>query len=247
MVNKIHNTAIIHKTAKIGENVEIGAYTVIGEDTVIEDGCKIGESISISENAIVVDTTSSGRLSISEGGIIVEGNNIATIGNCGSTAIQGVAKGGSWSCASLSTLGVGGIAIEGNAANGDFAFFSQGGMFAGLRPKTKVISTTGSTSSRIELEKYDFSVLVNMTSGTCYLKLPSSTGYGWSLAEDGQEYYIESKGATLNIKTDDSAYSLYSGTTYAVDPIIQSGRCLLRLKYYKEINQWIVSWMNRTA
>lgn len=213
----------------------------------LNNGCKIGESISISENAIVVDTTSSGRLSISEGGIIVEGNNIATIGNCGSTAIQGVAKGGSWSCASLSTLGVGGIAIEGNAANGDFAFFSQGGMFAGLRPKTKVISTTGSTSSRIELTNYDFSVLVNMTSGTCYLKLPSSTGYGWSLAQDGQEYYIESKGATLNIKTDDSAYSLYSGTTYAVDPITQSGRCLLRLKYYKEINQWILSWINRTA
>ena len=140
----------------------------------------------------------------------------------------------------ISPVGKGNIALVLGAKDG-YAVYCQEGMFAGLRPTTRVISTTGSTASRNLLNELDFSVLVNLTSGTCYLELPKNP-------LDGQEYHIESRGANLNIIASQSVFSHYSGTTTSAGtPLTQASRALLRFKFYKDANLWTIAWMNRNA
>ena len=114
------------------------------------------------------------------------------------------------------------------------AFYIRRGLFAGLRPKTRVLTSNMTSTSRNVLDEFDFSVLINTTSGTCYMELPSEPC-------DGQEYIIESKGAGLNIiSTDRTVYSMSSGATAAVGGATTKakGRYVLRFKYYAAIQQW---------
>lgn len=108
------------------------------------------------------------------------------------------------------------------------AFYVRRGLFAGLRPKTRVITQRKTASDPNVLDEFDFSVLVNATSGTYYIALPSEP-------LDGQEYVIESKVA-MNIAASQSIYQFYSGTT--VPQVTTSGRQVLRFKYYASANQW---------
>lgn len=200
------------------------------------NGCKIGKSIRIENDAIVVDLPDNDAiLTISELGVAVQGPYSASIGNCGGAAIQGFAKGAPLYCPSYDV----GIAIQGDALDGEFAFFSGCGVFAGLRPKTRVITTAGTSSSQNVLSELDCSVFVNLTSGTCYIDLPAEP-------LDGQEYYIESRGADMAIHMYQAGYSLYSGNTSDVGyTVSQTGRALLRFKYYKDAGIWVYSWLNR--
>lgn len=101
----------------------------------------------------------------------------------------------------------------------------------GLRTKTRVISSTGNT----ELDKFDFSVLVNLTSGSVTLTFPRSP-------LDGQEYMIETKGADITIIATRTIYNHYNG-----DPLSGTitNRGVIRFKYYAEIAQWTMAWVDR--
>ena len=114
------------------------------------------------------------------------------------------------------------------------------GMFSGLRPMTRVITSGMSSSSRNNLTEFDFSVLVFISSGTCYIRLPLTP-------LDGQEYHIESKGAAINIiSPSGTIYPLATGTTVASNTAytIAEGRRLMRFKYYATASQWTVSQLN---
>lgn len=202
------------------------------------NGCKIGKSIRIEDDSIVVDLPeNNGSLRISEDGVYVSGANYATMGNCAGAAVQGFAEGSAIFCPNAGK----GIGVHGEAKDGEYAFYSLNGVFAGLRPKTRVITTAGTSSSPNILDAIDFSVFVNLTSGTCYIDLPRTP-------QDGQEYYIESRGANMAIHIYQAGYSLYSGNTSAVGyTVTQTGRALLRFKYYKDAGIWVYSWLNRAS
>lgn len=128
------------------------------------------------------------------------------------------------------------VAIEIDAPDA-YAISISRGQISGLRPKTRVITTLNSNI----LTDLDHSVFVNLTSGTCYIYLPENP-------QDGQEYYIESRGATMSIKMYQQGYSLYSGNTAAAGySVTQTGRALLRFKYYAEASLWVYSWLNRNS
>lgn len=130
------------------------------------------------------------------------------------------------------------VAVEIDAPDA-YAMSINRGQVSGLRPKTRVITTARTSSSPNVITDFDHSVFVNLTSGTCYISLPDAP-------QDGQEYYIESKGASMNIKVYQPCYSLYSGsTTSAGNAVTQSGRSLLRFKYYADASLWTCSWLNR--
>lgn len=109
------------------------------------------------------------------------------------------------------------------------AFECNNGSFAGLRPQTRVVASSYSSSSRLELTPLDFSVLVNLVSGTVYMKLPDEP-------LDGQEYWIETKGAEINLT---SSKGIWSHIYAAERTLIRtSGRVVVRFKYYAEAGQW---------
>jgi len=211
--------------------------TIISQLIELIDGCKLGEDIIIKENGIYLNLTGSiGTILLNKYGIEMKnaaGTNTAYMGHCSGAMIQAF-----YGKSAFCPISDKGIAIQGEAVNG-YAFYSQNGMFAGLRTNVRVVTTAGSTSNRTELDQLDFSVLVSATSGTYYLKLPTSP-------QVGQEYLIESRGAGLNITASHSVFSTYSGsTTPAGTAITQTGRSLLRLKYYGSSYGWSVTWMNR--
>lgn len=194
------------------------------------DGCKIGNGISIENGEIVVDLPESegGRVKISENGIILEGYCYATIGNCGGAGVQGFANGANAYCPNAE----GGVGIHGGATNGGYAFWSTEGKFGGLRPNTRVITQAGEAAGRTFLKEVDFSVMVYISSGICYLRLPQ-------IPQDGQEYHIESHGASLDILASHPTWmSKTKSLVYANTAFTHDGSGILRLKYYKEIGQW---------
>lgn len=106
------------------------------------------------------------------------------------------------------------------------------GNVQGLRTKTTVISSTYSSSSRRELTDLESSILVNLTSGTCYLRFPD-------FPIDGQEYVIDTMGAGLNITSNRPIYSLYGGSSSGTSTF--SGRGCIRYKYYAGAKLWTVA------
>lgn len=206
--------------------------TLITEKAQLLSGCKIGSNISVSASGITVDTLNTGgNIEIGSNGIIVSGDSSAYLGKCEGPAIQGFAKGASVSCPSETK----GIAIQGEAKAQEFAFYSTSGLFGGLRPATRVITTSGTSSSPNVLTDLDFSVLINKTSGTYYLKLPVSP-------RDGQEYVVESIGATVTINSNYSIHRHYYGDT--TNNFSFSGYNSIRLKFYKTAGIWTCTWLD---
>lgn len=113
------------------------------------------------------------------------------------------------------------------------AIQSDSGMFAGLRPKTRVVEANTS-STRIVLSEYDFSVLINSTSGTCYIKLPDAP-------LDGQEYWLETKGADIDLTSTMSMWSHLNGKVEYSHTFASRG--VIRLKYYDGADTWTYSWV----
>jgi hypothetical protein len=108
------------------------------------------------------------------------------------------------------------------------------GTTAGLRTKTRVITSTGSSSYPNELNETDFSVLVNATSGTYYIKMPS-------FPMDGQEYWLETKGADMSVTSSKSMWSHWNATLETSHTFQDRG--VIRFKYYEGANQWTYTWV----
>lgn len=66
---------------------------------------------------------------------------------------------------------------------GNFAIQADKGMFAGLRPRTRVITSNGSSSYPHEISSLDHTIIINVGSGTTYIRLPASP-------QEGQVYEI---------------------------------------------------------
>jgi hypothetical protein len=119
------------------------------------------------------------------------------------------------------------------------AFKVNNGTFAGLRTKTRVISSTGSSSSPNQLSNLDHEILVNLSSGTCYIKVPSSP-------LDGQEYIVTTKGANITLIS--SSYNMYSikdNNTSLKNSFNITMRGTFRVKYFAGASQWVFSWIDK--
>ena len=204
-------------------------------DLTLREGCKIGEDMHLGDNDGVgyiemgEHLVSDDWLKISEGSLHAHSKSYHGV-------LQAISMAGCTGHAMVISVGGSGfycidrefdIGLEVDAPNA-WAHCVPRGIFAGLRPKTKVIATPKTASDPNVLDEFDFSVLVNATSGTYYIKLPTSP-------LDGQEYVIESKVA-MNIAASQNIYQFYSGTT--VSQVTTSGKQVLRFKYYASANQW---------
>lgn len=110
------------------------------------------------------------------------------------------------------------------------------GMVYGLRPKTRVFSSsTGTSSAPTYLTEYDHSVLISTTSGTFYLALPDKP-----LA--GQEYYLETFGADIVMKSAKRMWSHLNGEIEYSHTFAARG--VIRFKYYAEIGYWTYAWVD---
>ena len=134
----------------------------------LKEGCTIGSSIVVTENGIKIDQPSrSGNISLDDDGIFYNGGSTgvyASLGNCTGAAIQGIGKGG-WAGCPDPTYQVG---VYGSSEESKAAFFSPGGQFYGLRPRTRDVSS-GET-----LDELDHTVYI--TGGT--INLPSDPPAG---------------------------------------------------------------------
>lgn len=109
---------------------------------------------------------------------------------------------------------------EGGFDGTETAFKANSGMFEGLRPKTKVITTSVYIAT-----EFDHSMIVNSTSGDCRIWLDTEL--------DGQEYFIESRGARVTLISNNSEIfyhdsDLAQDSTYALN-----GKGIIRLKFYQ--------------
>lgn len=222
------------------ENKDIAPFRVYDNGKVFAsllhllNGCTIGDSIRIEDGRMVIDIPdNNAKVTISEDGVVAEGFCTAAIGHCGGAGVQGFANGAPLTCPNVD----GGVGVHGDAPNEGYAFWSTSGKFGGMRPNTRVITQSGDTTSRTFLTEVDFSVMVYLASGVCYLRLPLAP-------QDGQEYHIESHGATLNILASQPTWiSKSKSVVYADTPFTHDGSGILRLKFYKQINQWQCSVM----
>ena len=206
---------------------------IILRGTIYTKRGKLG-NLNITEDGIEVTTASGGLVRIFPGGIILydkEGNISGSLGYCGGAAISAVGRGGLASCPKDEYH----TAVY--ASSDLAAFFCPTGMFMGLRPATKVVSEAGGTTADYppnNIDGYDNSVLVNMTSGTCYLRITKAQ-------LDGQELVIESLGATINVRTgEDNIYSMDNKTRYGANsnPYSHASGGAVRFKYYEEAGIW---------
>lgn len=107
-------------------------------------GCKIGK-LTITEDGIHVDTTSGGSIDINQSGVtaIQKDGSLASLGTCGSQAIEIRGKDASTgTCYFDDNLYK--IAAQINAANGYHAIHCLGGVYAGLRPNIRKITSSSS-------------------------------------------------------------------------------------------------------
>ena len=191
-------------------------------------------NLNITEDGIEVGTNQGGRVTITSAGIMIynaKGNITGSLGYCGGTAISAVGEGGVGSCP-LDRYHTGVYAASDKAA-----VFCPNGMYYGLRSVTRVVSESGGTDADNppnSIDSLDNNILVNMTSGTCYLKLSA-------VEEDGQEVIVESLGATINVRTgDDNIYSMAAKGYYGANsnPYTKSSGGVVRFKYYKGAGIW---------
>ena len=220
---------------------------IILRGAVYSKAGKLG-NLNITEEGIEVNTEQGGKVVINPSGIILygrDGNISGTIGYCGGSAISAVGRGGIDSCPSdEEKVGV-------YVSSEKSAFFCNKGRFVGLRTATRVISESGGTTAdnpRNQITEFDTNILVNMTSGTCYINILNTISN--NEIEDGQEYIIETMGASLNITTgSDNIYSIYSGRYFgsASNPLTHTTRDVLRFKYYADAAIWTCTLISKTA
>ena len=212
--------------------------TIISQNVILEDGCKVG-NLSIKDGVIGVFDGCSETVGVTTYGISIRQKNIqmASYRNNGSTCLLPTIT-------NLSHSGLNVIkttddtntqpAIDINIPEDRMAFSCSKGLVEGLRTNVKAITSAGSTTNRTSITELDFSVLLptETSAATFYLKLPAAPPLG-------QEYLIESRGAGMNIVASQKIFNTSSGTTTsASSQFTQSGRCLMRFKYYGSSHGW---------
>lgn len=105
------------------------------------NGCKIGK-LTITEDGILVNTTSGGTISINQYGVraVQKDGSSAELGVCGSQAAMILGKDAGGQCyVDEDTYKIG---AQINAANGYHAVHSLSGVYAGLRPNIREVQTS---------------------------------------------------------------------------------------------------------
>ena len=209
-----------------------GGMAVLRNLMLFANSGKVG-GLNITEAGLEVATKQGGKVVISDGGVILygRGGNISgSLGYCGGSAVSAIGVGGIEACPSdEEQTGL-------YASSGKSAFFCNRGRFVGLRTATKVIDSAGS-ESRNRLTEMDYNVLVTLSDRICYFSILNTYGS----MEDGQEYIIESMGASLNIVTgSNNIYDMFTGVKKGSNatPLTHDGRGVIRLKYYKGADTW---------
>jgi hypothetical protein len=114
-----------------------------------------------------------------------------------------------------------------------YAFYSEGGMFAGLRPVTRWVS-----QSDVTLLNTDYCIFVADMSATAILRLPATPCAG-------QEYIVETKGTDINlISSKSNMYSHKANNSSLQNTFKVTGRGVFRLKYYTEADIWTFCWID---
>lgn len=106
------------------------------------------------------------------------------------------------------------------------------GVFEGLRTKTRVVSVAN--GQYVRLDDNDFSVLVPLTGGNVTFLLPNNPRFG-------QEYWIETFGAGVEIESNVDIWSHYHGTSRTSHSFESKGA--LRLKFYGGTGVWTCTWI----
>lgn len=212
--------------------------TIISKNVILEDGCKIG-NLSIKYGGIGIFDGCSEIEGVTTYGISIRQQNIqmASYRNNGSLCLLPTIT-------NLSHSGLTVIkttddtdtqpAIDINIPEDRKAFSCSKGLVEGLRTNVKVITSAGTSTTRTPITELDFSVLLpaETSSATFFLRLPA-------IPPLGQEYLIESRGAGMNIVASQKIFNTSSGaTTSASSQFTQSGRCLMRFKYYGSSYGW---------
>ena len=180
------------QTAAEGENLRIWAgkgeaerddapFRVYDDGSVFASlmtllkGCKIGK-LTITEDGILVNTTSGGRISINQYGVraVQKDGSSAELGVCGSQAVMILGKDAGGQCyIDEDTYKIG---AQINAANGYHAVHSLSGVYAGLRPNIREVKSSAA------LDVLDHTIILSNSTGMT-LTLPTypQTGQTYKL------------------------------------------------------------------
>lgn len=207
-------------------------------------GCKIGEDMLLGDEdgagyirfGKILDTDD--YLGISEGVILAHSKSskgkrqCLSFSGCSGYAMMISVGGNGFYCTNRDSD----VGLEIDAPNA-WAHCVPRGVFAGLRSKTRVISMgdeSGTSSSPVYLDEFDYNVLITRTTGTVYLSLPDSP-------LDGQEYWLETFGADVIMS---SSVRMWSHTKGAYETTHTfSARGVVRFKYYAAASTWTYSWV----
>lgn len=210
-------------------------------------GGKIG-NLEITENGLTIDTHLDGSMRLDEWGlslvneILAKGSlGSAKVGNCGMSVIEAVIGHDGYIC--FNTDDGKEAAIFAKAIGNTHAFYCPSGQFAGLRTKTRVV--TSDTHLRVS----DYNVLVNKTSGKVTLTMPDVSTYEWPVdpAEiDGQEIIVETRGADITLVSNGAnMYSHKDNNSTLQSELNVTARGVFRMKYYHEAGMWTFAWIDR--
>ena len=122
---------------------------------------------------------------------------------------------------------------------GNFAILAEKGMFAGLRPRARVITSNGSSSYPHEISSIDHTIIINVGSGTTYIKLPASP-------QEGQTYEIYCCHAAMDLNINLNGKPLYDfvvGTNRTSESFASDFRRYITLVYaggqwWEKYTQW---------
>ena len=172
-------------------------------------GCKIGK-LTITEDGIHVDTTSGGGIDINQSGVtaIQKDGSLVSLGTCGSQAITINGKdAASGQCYFDEDTYK--IAAQINAAEGYHAIHCLGGVYAGLRPNIRKIT---SSSSLTELDHTI--ILSNPASITLTLPRYPQTGQTYKLIHTtNMDVMINATGSVINAATGTTVGGITERTT----------------------------------
>ena len=194
---------------------------ILSNSIELKEGCKVG-AVRVIEDGIEIDSDAfGGKISITELGILVsdsDGNYIASIGNCGGAPVQGFGPGSAPNCPPPKYE----VGVHGMSSPTGAAFFCDQGMFLGLRPRTRGVSS-GDT-----LSEFDYNVIIS--GGT--LNLPTSP-------MTGQTYRIYHTTTTaLTINSGNKPIKGMNGTSIGTIENLTSSKVeIIELVYYT--SQWM--------
>lgn len=155
--------------------------TVETERMKLRDGCEIGDLV-IENNRLSVGTKTGGYIRISKGGLeaVQKDGSYTQLGTCASQAlwVEGKDSHGGVCYTNEDTYK---IAAMINAAEGYHAIHCRSGVYAGLRPNIRVITSNTPTAQRT-LDDLDHTLVINNSSAIT-ITLPSSP-------QEGQTYRL---------------------------------------------------------